>query len=193
MSHTEDPKTSNAPHIVKEELLASGKWVKLEKTTYVDPAGNTRIWETVRRTTRQTNTDADGVGIIALLKRTLHKDSVVMVKQFRPPLGCFSLEFPAGLIDEGESAEMAALRELKEETGYKGEVMGVTPVTCLDPGLSNCTTQMVMVNINGDEMENINPTQQLGEQHRCVSHFINAISKMFLHLPTKMANTRVNL
>ncbi|XP_061923084.1 ADP-sugar pyrophosphatase isoform X2 [Entelurus aequoreus] len=163
MSHTEDPKTSNAPHIVKEELLASGKWVKLEKTTYVDPAGNTRIWETVRRTTRQTNTDADGVGIIALLKRTLHKDSVVMVKQFRPPLGCFSLEFPAGLIDEGESAEMAALRELKEETGYKGEVMGVTPVTCLDPGLSNCTTQMVMVNINGDEMENINPTQQLGD------------------------------
>jgi len=32
-----------------------------------------------------------------------------------------------GLIDEGESAEAAALRELKEETGYKGEVVGVTP------------------------------------------------------------------
>lgn len=32
-----------------------------------------------------------------------------------------------GLIDEGESAEVAALRELKEETGYKGEVIGVTP------------------------------------------------------------------
>lgn len=39
----------------------------------------------------------------------------------------------------------------------------VSPVTCLDPGLSNCTTQIVMVNINGDEMENIHPTQQLGE------------------------------
>lgn len=33
----------------------------------------------------------------------------------------------SGLIDEGESAEAAALRELKEETGYKGEVVGVTP------------------------------------------------------------------
>ncbi|KAG7234263.1 hypothetical protein INR49_004118 [Caranx melampygus] len=86
-----------------------------------------------------------------------------MVKQFRPPLGCYSLEFPAGLIDEGETAEAAALRELKEETGYKGEVVGVTPVTCLDPGLSNCTTQIVLVNINGDEAENINPTQQLGD------------------------------
>ncbi|KAM4569427.1 ADP-sugar pyrophosphatase [Odontesthes bonariensis] len=161
MSKPEEPKVATTPHIVKEELMAAGKWVRLDKTTYVDPAGNTRTWESVKRTTRQTNTDADGVGIIALLKRTLHKDSVVMVKQFRPPLGCCSLEFPAGLIDEGENAEAAALRELKEETGYKGEVVGVTPVTCLDPGLSNCTTQIVLVNINGDDMENINPTQQL--------------------------------
>uniref|UniRef100_A0A8C5EXL9 ADP-sugar pyrophosphatase n=1 Tax=Gouania willdenowi TaxID=441366 RepID=A0A8C5EXL9_GOUWI len=145
----------------KNTQQTAGKWIKLEKTTYVDPAGNTRTWETVKRTTRLSNTDADGVGIIALLKRTLHKDCVVMVKQFRPPLGCHSLEFPAGLIDEGETAEEAALRELKEETGYKGEVVGVTPVTCLDPGLSNCTTQIIMVNINGDDMENINPTQQL--------------------------------
>uniref|UniRef100_A0A3Q3WVM1 ADP-sugar pyrophosphatase n=1 Tax=Mola mola TaxID=94237 RepID=A0A3Q3WVM1_MOLML len=142
-------------------VIAAGKWVMLEKTTYVDPAGNTRIWETSKRTTRRANTEADGVGIIALLKRTLHKDCVVMVKQFRPPLGCYTLEFPAGLIDEGENAEVAAVRELKEETGYKGEVVSVTPVTCLDPGLSNCTTQIVLVNINGDEMENINPTQQL--------------------------------
>ncbi|XP_023278702.1 ADP-sugar pyrophosphatase [Seriola lalandi dorsalis] len=163
MSNSEEPNVTTAPHIVKEELMAAGKWVKLEKTTYVDPAGNTRTWETVKRTTRQTNTEADGVGIIALLKRTLHKDCVVMVKQFRPPLGCCTLEFPAGLIDDGETAEVAALRELKEETGYKGEVVGVTPVTCLDPGLSNCTTQIVLVNINGDEAGNINPTQQLGD------------------------------
>ncbi|XP_051248914.1 ADP-sugar pyrophosphatase [Dicentrarchus labrax] len=165
MSNSEEPKAINctASHIVKEELIAAGKWVKLEKTTYVDPAGNTRTWETAKRTTRRANTEADGVGIIALLKRTLHKDCVVMVKQFRPPMGCCTLEFPAGLIDEGESAEVAALRELKEETGYKGEVAGVTPVTCLDPGLSNCTTQIIMVNINGDDMENINPTQQLGD------------------------------
>lgn len=39
----------------------------------------------------------------------------------------FSFLLCSGLIDEGESAEAAALRELKEETGYKGEVVGVTP------------------------------------------------------------------
>ncbi len=41
---------------------------------------------------------SEGVAIIALLKRTLHRDCVVMVKQFRPPMGCNTLEFPAGLM-----------------------------------------------------------------------------------------------
>ncbi|XP_058480041.1 ADP-sugar pyrophosphatase [Solea solea] len=182
MSNSEEPKVTTTPHIMKEEVMATGKWLKLEKTTYMDPAGNTRTWETVKRTTRQTNTEADGVGIIALLKRTLHRDCVVMVKQFRPPMGCCTLEFPAGLIDDGETAEAAALRELKEETGYKGEVVGVTPVTCLDPGLSNCTTQIVMVNINGDDIENINPTQQLGD-----GEFVEVI-----HLPLDEFQMRID-
>uniref|UniRef100_A0A3Q2XV78 Nudix (nucleoside diphosphate linked moiety X)-type motif 5 n=1 Tax=Hippocampus comes TaxID=109280 RepID=A0A3Q2XV78_HIPCM len=91
MNHTEDSNETTAPHVVKEELLASGRWVKLEKTTYVDPAGSTRHDHLFLSLVCPA-----GVGIIALLKRTLHKDCVVMVKQFRPPMGCFTLEFPAG-------------------------------------------------------------------------------------------------
>ncbi|MGH0136907.1 UNVERIFIED_CONTAM: hypothetical protein FKN15_036749 [Acipenser sinensis] len=102
-----------------------------------------------------------GVAIFAVLNRTLHYDCLVMVKQFRPPMGCYCLEFPAGLIDDNESAEDAALRELLEETGYKGEVVGVSPAICLDPGLTNCTTHIVKVNINGDDPENIKPKQKL--------------------------------
>nr|XP_023664651.1 ADP-sugar pyrophosphatase isoform X1 [Paramormyrops kingsleyae]XP_023664652.1 ADP-sugar pyrophosphatase isoform X1 [Paramormyrops kingsleyae] len=151
-------------HVVKEEVIAEGRWLKMEKTTYVDGGGTTRIWETAKRTTRKRDSCADGVGIIAILKRTLHIDCVVLVKQFRPPMGRHTLEFPAGLLDENESMEAAALRELKEETGYIGEVVGTSPVSCLDPGLSNCTTHVVMVNINGDDPENLNPTQQLGEE-----------------------------
>lgn len=48
---------------------------------------------------------------------------IVLQKQFRPPVAKVVIEVPAGLIDEGEDMEECALRELKEETGYIGEVV----------------------------------------------------------------------
>ncbi len=43
---------------------------------------------------------------------------LILVRQYRPVLNEWSLEFPAGSISPGESAEVAARRELWEETGY---------------------------------------------------------------------------
>lgn len=37
-----------------------------------------------------------GVAVIAVLQRTLHYDCIVLVKQFRPPINGYCLEFPAG-------------------------------------------------------------------------------------------------
>jgi ADP-ribose pyrophosphatase len=43
-------------------------------------------------------------------------------------MDALSLEFPSGLIDANEKPEEAALRELKEETGYVGKVTSVSPI-----------------------------------------------------------------
>jgi 8-oxo-dGTP pyrophosphatase MutT (NUDIX family) len=47
---------------------------------------------------------------------------LIMVEQFRPGAEIVSLEFPAGLIEAGESPADAGLRELEEETGYRADV-----------------------------------------------------------------------
>ena len=53
---------------------------------------------------------------------------VILQKQYRPPIDKVVIEVPAGLVDEGETAETAAVRELKEETGYVGVVSERSPV-----------------------------------------------------------------
>lgn len=46
-------------------------------------------------------------------------DKFLMVKQWRHGEAALSVEFPGGVIDKGEEADVAARRELEEETGFK--------------------------------------------------------------------------
>lgn len=46
---------------------------------------------------------------------------LVLVRQWRQPLGAFTLELPSGGVDPGEDLREAAERELLEETGYRME------------------------------------------------------------------------
>ncbi len=65
----------------------------------------------------------DWVNIIAEVKNDKGQDCFIMVRQFRHGTGEISLEFPAGMVDPGEEPLHAAIRELKEETGYKAARM----------------------------------------------------------------------
>lgn len=63
---------------------------------------------------------AEGVVIYPILKEDPEK--IVMIRQYRYPLGDYLYELPAGLIDAGETPDIAAVREMKEETGLDFEV-----------------------------------------------------------------------
>ena len=59
--------------------------------------------------------DPDGVILYGVYGEK--KDQVVLIRQYRYPLGGYCYEFPAGLVEPGEDMLEAAIREMYEETG----------------------------------------------------------------------------
>jgi ADP-ribose pyrophosphatase len=90
-------------------------------------------WEFVERVT------AGGAVVIVAVTPS---NKVILIEQSRPPVDARVIEFPAGLVGdrsafEGEAVEIAAERELLEETGYAAEQMDVLSSGPPSPGLSN--------------------------------------------------------
>jgi ADP-ribose pyrophosphatase len=69
---------------------------------------------------------------------------LVFVWQYRFGTDALSLEIPGGVIDEGESPEAAALRELREETGYEASSIELLSIVEPNPALqgNKCFTYL---------------------------------------------------
>jgi 8-oxo-dGTP pyrophosphatase MutT (NUDIX family) len=141
--------------------IAETRWLRLESLQYTDARGADRTWD---RVTRNGSTGIDAVAIFPVLKEGNSIDTL-LVKQYRPPLDAYTIELPAGLIDEGETPQEAAVRELLEETGYVGRVEDceITGSLPLSPGLSDETVALVAVAIDMSLACNQNPQQDLDE------------------------------
>ena len=80
---------------------------------------------------------ADGVVIIAVVP-TAAGERLLVTREFRLPIDCHELSLPAGLIDDGESIETAAARELHEETGMTlTKIFHISPPVASSAGLSD--------------------------------------------------------
>lgn len=113
--------------IIDKKTLWEGEYLRTVRITYKGGEGVLRYWEAVERV----NCD----GIVAIVPVT--KDRyVILVRQFRPPVNSYVIEFPAGLNDMNEPLETVALRELLEETGYRADKLVFLAKGPLSTGLS---------------------------------------------------------
>jgi ADP-ribose pyrophosphatase len=100
--------------IAGKKVLTEGKFLRFVLASYVDSSGITREWELFER--------INCSGIVAIVPVT-DDGNVLLIRQFRPPVNGYVIEFPAGLNDKGDTLAEAARRELLEETGYVAEDM----------------------------------------------------------------------
>lgn len=71
-------------------------------------------------------------------------NEVIMVEQYRHPIGQTILEIPGGFIDEGEDPQQAIVRELLEETGYSFDQYIHLAKTAANPGVLDNFTHLFL-------------------------------------------------
>ncbi|MFZ0134732.1 MAG: NUDIX hydrolase [Desulfobacterales bacterium] len=133
--------------------LTDEKWINLFKIDLVDSTGTGRGWQIVSRQREPKSITGrfdrpDAVVIVAW--HTGH-GKIVITREYRVALAGDEYGFPAGLVDEGETIETAARRELYEETGLTvTRILETGPPVYSSAGMTDESVAMVYVDCEGE-------------------------------------------
>ena len=153
------------------------------------------------------------VNIIPIIKYTSKAQKLIIVSVFRYPTNKFCLEFPAGFMDKSDTSgkdfskalEIATLRELEEETGYKGKFISFTSEffsknnknlenqlklgsnIFFDPWKSSDNAIQCIVEINGDEITNNNKKSQKLDDSEIIQVFEVEINHLMKFINEKIS------
>ncbi|MDH7479581.1 MAG: NUDIX hydrolase, partial [Syntrophomonadaceae bacterium] len=110
---------------IDSKRIFTGKMVSLRVDRVKLPSGQTATREVVEHP-----------GAVALIAVN-QQGEMVLVKQYRQPVGKVLLEIPAGKLQPGEDPVECARRELLEETGYAAGGLELLTAYYTTPGFSD--------------------------------------------------------
>lgn len=94
--------------LLDRKIAYKGKRVVVEELHYKNPRTNDVLYR-----------EHVLAGHAAIIIPITNDNNFIIIKEPRTPIGKTVLAFPAGIIENGETEEEGAIRELEEETGYK--------------------------------------------------------------------------
>jgi ADP-ribose pyrophosphatase len=139
--------------ILKVEKLTNEKWVNLFAAQY-ENRGHVGRWVFAsRQPTPHTGAGGgDAVIIAAALHAAGAPPRLVLIREFRIPVGGYVYGLPAGLLEPGEAPEECVRRELLEETGLElVAVRLLTPPLLSSAGLTDETAALAFVDVRATD------------------------------------------
>lgn len=141
----------------EEDIVSEGNFIGLKKGTY--QLNNGEVIE------RESALKKKGVGDAVCVFAVTRDKKILIVVQPRVPLPTKSkvnIELPAGYLEKGEEAVVAARRELEEETGYTSDDLILVDSYYTSLGFSGERIDLVMAF----------DCVKIGEQHLDVDEFV---------------------
>jgi ADP-ribose diphosphatase len=125
MSNTDNKKS--LPQIHSRKVVAQSGLFRIEQLDLEFSNGETRVFE------RMAGSGRGAVMIVPFI----NDHEFLLVREYAAGTHTYELGFPKGLIDPGESPEIAANRELKEEIGFGTKVLHPLHCVSMAPAFFN--------------------------------------------------------
>ena len=144
--------------------LTAEKWLNLFKVSYISRTGDEKYWQIASRQ-KDPKCIAGGYrrpDAVVIVPFHTVENKMVIIREYRVTLNDFEYGFPAGLVDNGESVEQAARRELMEETGLTvSRFIKISPPLYSSAGMTDESVAMAYVECEGDPSTGANTDSEL--------------------------------
>jgi ADP-ribose pyrophosphatase len=136
--------------ITHTEQLTHEKWINLFASTF-EHKGHTGRWVFASRKVQPySGYTSDAVIIVPVLRNPGEAPRLVMIREFRIPVGSYVYGLPAGLIETGEAIEDAIRREIHEETGFEvTRIHRITQPLLSSSGMTDEAAALAFIDVQG--------------------------------------------
>lgn len=129
------------------------RYLNMFEIHYKDAVGRDRVWCFASRNDppRFVPGLPGAPDAVVIVPFHAEKNRLVIIREFRVPLGDYQYGFPAGLVEKGETAEASVLRELREETGLTvTRWIKTSPPVYSSSGMTDESIALVYVECTGE-------------------------------------------
>ena len=138
-------------NITSVEKLTHERWLNLFAAKFEHNGHQGRWLFASREETPHRGVVGAAVIIVPVLRTPGQEPRLVMIREYRVPVGCYVIGLPAGLIEKDEPIEESIRRELLEETGFElAKVHRITQPLLSSAGMTDEAAMLAFVDVRGE-------------------------------------------